>query len=108
MYWAAATRYASITDYMSRDEFTKIGHIIHFNNNTALVTNQEANSYDRLHKLRPFLKIVRSTCLQLTNEECQCIDEEMIPFKGRNQLKQYIPPQNNKKVGFQSICSLWF
>lgn len=66
---------------------------------TALVTNQEASSYDRLHKLRPFLEILRSTCLQLPNEESQCIDEQMIPFKGRNQRKQYLP-KKTKKVGF--------
>ena len=35
LYWAAATRYAPIADYMSRDEFTKIGQIIIFHDNSA-------------------------------------------------------------------------
>ncbi|XP_003382195.1 hypothetical protein Tsp_09043 [Trichinella spiralis] len=39
---------------------------------------------------------VNHACLRLEQEEYQSIDEEIIPYKGRNKLKQYIPKKPKK------------
>ncbi|KRZ82483.1 hypothetical protein T08_2879 [Trichinella sp. T8] len=43
-----------------------------------------------------FLLSIRQSCLRLEQEEYQSIDEEIIPYKGRNKLKQYIPKKPKK------------
>lgn len=45
---------------------------------------------DKLYKVRPIIDSVRQRCLQLELEENLCIDEQIIPFRGKLSIKQYI------------------
>lgn len=45
---------------------------------------------DPLWKVRPLLYIFQSKCKSLAAEERHCIDKQMVPFKGRLDIKQYV------------------
>jgi hypothetical protein len=58
-----------------------------------IVNNLERPSdcKDKFYKARPLLDCIRSRCQQLSVEQNVAIDEQMIPFKGKHSLKQYLP-----------------
>ncbi|KRZ88064.1 hypothetical protein T08_3541 [Trichinella sp. T8] len=60
------------------------------------VLHRESPRYDRLFKIRSLIESIRQSCLRLGQEEYKSIDEEIIPCKGRNKLKQYIPKKPKK------------
>ncbi|KRY25671.1 PiggyBac transposable element-derived protein 3, partial [Trichinella britovi] len=80
MYWSTEVRCDANADAGSGNE---------------AVLDRESPRYDRLFKIRPLIESIRQSCLQY-----QSIDEEIIPYKGRNKLKQYIP-KKPKKWGFK-------
>jgi hypothetical protein len=45
---------------------------------------------DRLWKVRPVIEGVMKRCRELCVEENVCIDEQMVPFKGHLDIKQYM------------------
>lgn len=51
---------------------------------------KENNSSDRLWKVRPLLTSFKQRCHNITLEERLCIDEQIIPFKGKLDIKQYV------------------
>lgn len=99
-YFAQHTRIPFIADYLSRNDLLSINKFLHFNDNNDCVTDRDSPNYDRLFKIRPLLSSFRKRCLEISNEEFQSIDEQMIPFKGRSHLKQYMP-KKPKKWGFK-------
>lgn len=96
LYWSTEMRYPSIADVMSRDRFKEIIRYMHFNDNTKLVKNREDPAYDRLFKVRQLLTKLRAQCLLLDPEEKESIDEQMIPFNGKNKLRVYLPKKPKK------------
>jgi len=54
------------------------------------VTNKPDNN-DRFWKVRPIFDSVRARCLQLQLEIHLSIDEQMVPFKGQIDVKQFMP-----------------
>lgn len=64
--------------------------------NNKLIVDRNSENYDRLQKIRPFLEKIRNCCRRVDMEENLCIDEQIIPFKGKNRLKQYMPKKPNK------------
>lgn len=46
---------------------------------------------DRLFKIRPFLGQNRRRFLEVPKEEFKAVDEQILPTKAHNQLKQYNP-----------------
>ena len=44
---------------------------------------------DKVHKIRPILQMLRDALNRIPKEECLCVDEQIVPFKGRSSLKQY-------------------
>lgn len=52
--------------------------------------------YDKCHKVRPLLSHVQENLAKLTEREHSAVDEQMIPFKGRSSLKQYIKNKPHK------------
>ena len=103
MYWSSDLRYNAIADYMSRNEFEDVGRFIHFNDNTKVITNRTDPGYDPLFKIRPLLDKLRQQCLLVAPMQRQSIDEQMIPFKGRNKLRQYLP-NKPKRWGFKVMA----
>ena len=55
-----------------------------------------SNDLDRLYKVRPLLDHVLSNCRAVPQEECQSIDEQLIPTKSRSSLRLYLPKKPHK------------
>ena len=85
-----------MADVISRNRFTDLKKHIHFNDNSKLITNRDDAAYDRYYKIRPVLVMLRESCLHIEPEKRMSIDEQMIPYKGKNSLRQYLPkkPKN--------------
>ncbi|KAI5092252.1 piggyBac transposable element-derived protein 3-like [Silurus meridionalis] len=80
---------------MGRKRFDNLRTYIHMNDNTNVKQKGEPG-YDPLFKVRPVLEKVRANCLKVEPEENHSIDEQMIPFKGKIGMKQYIKNKPHK------------
>ena len=74
---------------MSRNRFQVLLRYVHFNDN-AEMKPLDYPDYDPLFKMSPLLKRLRDAMSHLEPEERYSVDEQMIPFKGRSGIKQYI------------------
>ena len=90
IYWSNACRVDQVADVMPRDRWEEIKHFIHFNDNMA------PNNSDRLFKIRPLIDSLLPKFQALPQGQMLSIDEQMVPFKGRSVLKQYIPKKPHK------------
>jgi hypothetical protein len=64
---------------------------LHFNDNTQMVPADFQANIDKLFKVRPLLQVVKQQCNNLEQEEFHSIDEQIIPTKGRSNIRQYVP-----------------
>jgi hypothetical protein len=103
LYWSNELRYPPIADVMPRDRFKDLNRFIHFNDNGSAVQNRDDPAYDRYYKVRPLLNMLRDACLLTEPESKMSIDEQMIPYKGKNGLRQYLP-KKPKKWGFKVMA----
>lgn len=103
MYWSKELRFHPISDVLSRDRFKDINRFIHFNDNSKQVLQRSDPEYDRYFKIRPVLDSLRNSCLSIEPEEKMSVDEQMIPYKGKNSLRQYLP-KKPKKWGFKVLA----
>ena len=55
---------------------------------------------DKLFKIRPLIDVFKERFQMIAPTEDLCINEQMVPFKGRSKLKQY-NPQKPKKSGYK-------
>ena len=70
---------------------------LHLNNNRTMLPLTDSN-FDRLHKIRPVLEMIRKNCLeQYCPSRYSSIDEAMVGFKGRVGFKQYLPMKPTKR-----------
>ncbi|XP_049816435.1 piggyBac transposable element-derived protein 3-like [Schistocerca nitens] len=100
LYWSNECRYSPIADVMSRSRFFQLPWYFHVVNTQDL---PEANSNrDKLFKIRPLLSALQSSLKTLPPEEYQAVDEQIIPFKGRSGLKQYVRNKPHK-WGYKSF-----
>lgn len=91
LYWKPSLKTELFsTVSMSRNRFEKLRNCLHIAD-----VNGDHSSIDRLWKVRPLLDIFRQRCLDLSLEEHLCIDEQIIPFKGKLDIKQYIKGKPN-------------
>jgi hypothetical protein len=104
--WMGLVKLPSIKDYwrvhklyniplartvMPRNRFELILKFIHFSDNTL------ANPDDRLYKLRDVLdKFINNYKHTYTPCEKICVDESLIPWRGRLLFRQYIPNKSAK------------
>ena len=79
---------------------------VHFNDNAKQVTNRDDPNYDWYYKVRPLLISLRDACLNVEPEEKMSVDEQMIPYKGKNYCANI--SKKNKEMGIQSARTLWF
>ena len=86
---------------MSLTRFEQLRRFLHFVDNADQKAKGEDGFYP-LFKVRKLLDIFRAQCLLVPPEEKQCVDEQMIPFKGRSNIKQYLPKKPTK-WGFKAI-----
>lgn len=87
-YWESATRYDPVADVMARDRFETLAASLHFISNDSL--SNECKEKDRVWKLRPWLNELKSSLKNIPPERHNSVDEIMIPFKGRSNVKQYM------------------
>uniref|UniRef100_A0A3B3SQ04 PiggyBac transposable element-derived protein domain-containing protein n=1 Tax=Paramormyrops kingsleyae TaxID=1676925 RepID=A0A3B3SQ04_9TELE len=90
IYWSNACRVEQVADVMPRDRWEEIKHFLHLSDNTA------PNNSDKLFKIRPLIDSLLPKFQALPQDQMLSIDEQMVPFKGRSVLKQYIPKKPYK------------
>uniref|UniRef100_A0A224YVY7 PiggyBac transposable element-derived protein 3-like n=1 Tax=Rhipicephalus zambeziensis TaxID=60191 RepID=A0A224YVY7_9ACAR len=93
LYWARQTRVAAIADVITRNRFFLLRRNIKVVND--LDTSNADKKADRLWRLRPFIEMIRTACLQLPRSPSASIDEQIILFTGRTTPKQYVPGKSH-------------
>ena len=91
MYWSTDALYNTsiFSQCMKRTRFQLILKFLHFNNNDNY--DRQDDDRDRLHKLRPFLELVRERCKKVYSPGKELsVDDSLILFKGRLAFKQFI------------------
>jgi hypothetical protein len=90
-YWTKSPLYTNpISKLMSRNRFETILSLFHCADN-------EAPSPERLYKINPLINLLNTKFQKTYNpDENICIDESMIPFRGRVLFRQYIPGKRHK------------
>lgn len=68
---------------------------LHVVDNSQQLDNRDPN-FDRTHKVRPLLNIIKDNFRKIPKEEKLSADEQIIPFKGRSIMKQYMPQKPNR------------
>ncbi|KAK3880920.1 hypothetical protein Pcinc_014570 [Petrolisthes cinctipes] len=74
-----------VSSTMSRDRWENIKMKFH------LTDNSQIDEHDKWSKVRPLLDHLRSKFKEIPMTEHLCVDEQLVPFKGRSSMKQYIP-----------------
>uniref|UniRef100_A0A669E9M9 PiggyBac transposable element-derived protein 3 n=1 Tax=Oreochromis niloticus TaxID=8128 RepID=A0A669E9M9_ORENI len=81
---------------MTLNRWEAIKRSLHINN------NEGQEQVDPLYKIRPLVTHLTSKLVSIPISEKLTIDEQMVPFKGRNRLKQYLPSKP-KKWGYKIL-----
>ena len=77
-------------EVMSRDRWYELKSKFH------LVDNSTLEVGDKFAKVRPMITHLQSKFRQIPMVQNICIDEQIVPFKGKSCLKQYIPSKPHK------------
>ena len=81
MAWSAKFKLTAVSNALSRNRFEKIKQFFHLNDNTKQ-PKKGTPEYDKLYKVRPMLDIIKQKFNEISQEEHQSIDEQMIAYKG--------------------------
>ncbi len=95
MYWSHDTQWSTIADIMSVNRFEKIKQCFHLVDN-SLQKRRNEEGYDPLFKVRPLVESIRGVCAALEPEECQSMDEQVIHYKIRVNVKQFMTKKPTK------------
>ncbi|KAK7904676.1 hypothetical protein WMY93_017283 [Mugilogobius chulae] len=98
MFWSKASRVHQVADTMSLNRWEAIKKALHFNDNEAI----PAGSPDPLYKIRPLVDHLTSKLQSIPMSEKLAVDEQIVPFKGKNKNKQYLPAKP-KKWGYKIL-----
>ncbi|CAH1962189.1 unnamed protein product, partial [Acanthoscelides obtectus] len=94
--WTAKSYFAM---YLEDDMFQKVCDCTNARSNLKVVIDgsisEEKRRYDKFWKVRPILEAVLQGCLQLPREKVVAVDEQMIPFTGTCQMKQFVRGKPN-------------
>lgn len=102
-YWCTNNTYCQSfpRTVMSRNRFELLLRFLHFSN------NQTANINDRLYKIRQLVDILNQNFSKYYDlDENICIDESLVPFRGRIKFRQFLK-QKRHKYGIKvfKMCS---
>ena len=87
-FWAAETRYDPVANTMSLKRYEKLRQLLHANDNSLIDTPE--NKGNRLYKVQPILEALTANCQNIEQEECQSIDEQIVPAKTKySGIRQY-------------------
>ncbi|XP_034066448.1 piggyBac transposable element-derived protein 2-like [Gymnodraco acuticeps] len=98
MFWNKACRVSQVADTMTLNRWEAIKKYLHFSNNE----DRQEEGNDPLHKIRPLVTHLISKLKSIPMREKLAVDEQMVPFKGRSRLKQYLPSKP-KKWGYKIL-----
>ncbi|CAH1980597.1 unnamed protein product [Acanthoscelides obtectus] len=102
-YWSREAMYKNsmASKVMTRNRFELLLRMLHF------ADNQDNPDNDRLHKIQPLIdKIVHNFKTSYEPSETCCIDESLIPFRGRLIMQQYIRNKRHKYgIKVFKLCS---
>ncbi|CAF4639714.1 unnamed protein product [Rotaria socialis] len=79
-FWSSTTRVECISSVMSRDRFLEIKKYLHVADNSVQLDRDDPN-FDRAHKVRPLLNIIKENFRTISKEEKLSVDEQIKPFK---------------------------
>nr|XP_047132645.1 piggyBac transposable element-derived protein 3-like [Hydra vulgaris] len=96
MYWSNELYFEKVAAVMTLNRFEKIKLFLHCNDDRQ----RPENCTDKLYKIRPIINMLKESFISLKHDKILCIDEQVVPFKGRSSLKQY-NPHKPKKWGFK-------
>jgi len=85
MAWSNNFKLSAISDALPRNRFEKIKSYFHINDNLKQPGKGE-DKYDKLYKIRPLLNKLKEKFNEISQEEYQSCDEQMISFKGKSSL----------------------
>jgi len=102
MFWQRGLSVPVLAEAIARDRFSRIRNSLKCVIDSDI--SDETKKNDRLWKVRPVLDRVRKGCLQLVRSRDISIDEQMIPFTGACQFKQYVPNKPNP-IGLKNFVS---
>lgn len=88
LYWSCEIGQSTIQQAFSVNRWEEIKGNLHFNSNINMLPRDDPN-FDRLFKIRPLLEAVRDRFRTIPKDEMLCIDEQIIPTKGRTSFLQY-------------------
>ncbi|KAJ8966279.1 hypothetical protein NQ314_003647 [Rhamnusium bicolor] len=92
MYWSSTCGIKIIKENMALKRFYKLRKTLHL----VDVTSREATNTDRLWKVRYIYDALRKIYHELPLERNMCIDEQIVHFKGRLNIKQYVKNKPKK------------
>lgn len=95
MFWSNSSRISHVADVMPLARWEAIKKFLHFSDNNCQPMRDMAD-YDELYKIRPFLNHILTKLKQLPMRETLSVDEQMVPFKGKSRIKQYLPSKPRK------------
>ncbi|CAH2006536.1 unnamed protein product [Acanthoscelides obtectus] len=102
-YWSRKPLFRNefISSVMSRNRFELLLQLWHFSD------NQICPEGDRLYKVQPLIdKLVKKFQTSYTPGSTVCVDESLVPFRGRLVFKQYIPLKTHKYgIKVFKLCS---
>ncbi|KAL3217787.1 hypothetical protein MRX96_032013 [Rhipicephalus microplus] len=93
MYWMKKTRVPLVVDNMTKNRYFQLRRRLKLVN--ELDVSEQEKEKDRLWRIRPLVSFLLEGCHKLFRKENVNIDEQMIPFSGRTQLKQLVPCKPN-------------
>jgi len=97
MYWEPKFAVPLISENMTSNRFFKLRNNLHF------IIDKDPNTNDRFWKVRPLYEAIRKYCASLQLESTFSVDEQMVPFKGQLNVKQYIKNKPTK-WGVKLFC----
>jgi hypothetical protein len=84
-YWNARYKIECVSEVMGVNRWEEIKNHIHFHD------NNDGEGRDRLQRIRPLINHLREALMTIPKEKALCVDEQIVPFKGRSIMKQYNP-----------------
>ncbi|XP_028657085.1 piggyBac transposable element-derived protein 3-like [Erpetoichthys calabaricus] len=94
LYWKSKLNCPIVSEVISRDRWEEIKSKIHFNDNSQIPLPNEKT--DKLFKIRPLIDHLQKKFREIPMPQMLCVDEQIVPFKGRSSMKQYIPSKPHK------------
>lgn len=90
LYWNKKTRVDCVANVMPVHRRETVKRFLHIaDNHTQVPAGQPG--HDKLFKVRPFLNSLLAVFKNIPMDQMLCVDEMMIPFKGKSIIRQYLP-----------------